>query len=365
MEPLWSAGHSLESLFLTQSCRRGRISSTDPTGENTDWLGLAEGETRTFAQVNGCGVIRHIWCTAESADPLLLRKLVLRIYWDGEALPSVEVPLGDFFGMGYGVTRNFHSAPLTMSPQGGRGFNCYFPMPYRSSARFTLQNDCGEAVSFYFNIDFEQYAALPDNALCFHSQWRREKNTRGWADPKRPVLSEPAGDPSLPPWYPKAWTVANIDGRDNYVILEAEGKGHYVGCNLNIDCVERQANDWYGEGDDMIFLDGETLPSIRGTGTEDYFGTAFGPREEFCSPYQGITLYSGTKEWPWKGKNSLYRFHIPDPVYFQKSIRVTIEHGHANKLSNDYSSTAYWYQSEPHAPFPALPGVEERLPSPD
>jgi len=163
----------------------------------------------------------------------------------------------------------------------------------------------------------------------------------------------------------KVWKLPeamNPTGEGNYVILEADGRGHYVGCNLHIDVFERQVNDWYGEGDDMIFVDGEPFPSIHGTGTEDYFCMAYCPRTEYSAPYHGLILYSGTPEWPWAGKNSMYRYHIEDPIHFRKSIKVTIEHGHANKLSNDYSSTAYWYQLEPHKPFPPLPGVKLRLP---
>ena len=197
------------------------------------------------------------------------------------------------------------------------------------------------------------------------TQWRRESNTSGWA-PLEPGLldREKAGVPREPAWYPKAWLTRNKDGKDNYVILEAYGKGKFVGCNLNIDVFERQANDWYGEGDDMIFIDGEPWPpSLHGTGTEDYFNTAFGPTQEFCAPYHGITLYSGGKAgFKYGGKNSLYRLHIRDPIYFASSVRVTIEHGHANKLSNDYSSTAYWYQTEPHRPFEPILPVERRLP---
>ena len=135
-----------------------------------------------------------------------------------------------------------------------------------------------------------------------------------------------------------------------------------MGCNLNVDVFERQGNDWYGEGDDMIFIDGAPWPGLHGTGTEDYFNMAFCPREEYCAPSHGLTLYSGNSEWPWRGKNSMYRYHIDDPIRFHESIRVTIEHGHANKLSNDYSSTAYWYQTEPHGAFPALLSVAARMP---
>ena len=116
----------------------------------------------------------------------------------------------------------------------------------------------------------------------------------------------------------------------------------------------------------MIFIDGEPFPpSLHGTGTEDYFNTAYCPKQEFSAPYHGLTLYSGTETWPWRGKNSVYRFHIEDPVHFRESILVGIEHGHGNNLTNDYSSTAYWYQTEPHMVFPKLPPVQERLPRPD
>lgn len=289
-------------------------------------------------------------------DDTFPRKLVLRMFWDGEASPSVEVPLGDFFGIGHGVFRNFTSLPLQMSPEDGRALNCWFPMPFER-ARITLQSECSLPVNVYFYIDYEEYSdASPVREMArFHAQWRRESRTEGW-------LTERLNADNLKEiWSRKP----NTSGDDNYVILEAVGSGVYVGCNLNIDVFERQGNDWSGEGDDMIFVDGEPWPpSLHGTGTEDYFNTAFGPRTEFCAPYHGITLYSGTPEWPWSGKNSMYRFHIEDPIRFHKSIRVTLEHGHANKLSNDYSSTAYWYQMEPHAPFPTLLPVGERLPRP-
>ena len=355
-------GHSLETLYHLQECRRKRVSSFDPTGGNHDWFDIAPGENRVFAQIEGCGIVRHIWCTVGSGDGLFTRKAVLRIFWDGEESPSVEAPLGDFFGIGHGIMKNFVSEPLQMSPQEGRGFNCWFPMPFRRSARFELLNECGCPISFYFYVDYEEYSSLDSDAAYFHCQWRRERDTHGWADPSVNILQERANAPGQPDWYPKAWITTNLDGKDNYVILEAEGRGHYVGCNLNIDCISMQANDWYGEGDDMIFIDGSPMPTLNGTGTEDYINTAFGPSEEYCAPWHGVTVNNGTPEWRFQGKNSMYRFHIKDPIQFERSIRVTIEHGHANKLPNDYSSTAYWYQTEPHKPFGPLPPVEERLP---
>ncbi|MCH8009996.1 MAG: DUF2961 domain-containing protein, partial [Chloroflexi bacterium] len=233
--------------------------------------------------------------------------------------------------------------------------NCYFPMPFADGARIDLTNDGERRLVVYFYVDYEEYDELEDDVARFHAQWRRENPTEGWGDDSKRMFDNPD-------YVREVWSTPNPDGKANYVLLEAEGRGHYVGCNLNIDCFQRSKNDWYGEGDDMIFIDGDTKPTLHGTGTEDYFNTAWSPRQEFCTPYHGLPLYSGTEEWPYAGKNSMYRYHIEDPVHFQKSIRVTIEHGHANNLSNDYSSTAYWYQTEPHATFPPLPDVGGRLP---
>jgi hypothetical protein len=363
-------GNSLDSLFVLKHARSRRASSFDRSGGNHDWMDLEPGETKDIADIRGEGIIRHIWSTVwvgEAGGPpesQYLRKLVLRMYWDGEKEPSVEAPLGDFFGMGHGLTRNFAAGPLAMSPQDGRAFNCFFPMPFDSRARITIENGCESHANFYFYVDYEETRLPAADCGRFHAQWRREADTAGWA-PKTPGIldREKANVPGEPPWLPAAWLRKNTTGADNYVILDARGRGKYVGCNLNIDVFDRQANDWYGEGDDMIFIDGESWPpSLHGTGTEDYFNTAFCPSQEFCTPWHGITLYSGDQAgFRWGGKNSLYRYHINDPVHFEKSILVTIEHGHANKLSNDYSSTAYWYQAEPHAPFPPLPPVEGRV----
>lgn len=364
-------GNSIDTLFALNKCKSRRISSYDRSGGNHDWVDIKAGEVKTVADISCCGIIRHIWCTTWvgtsdwKEEKHYLRKLVLRMYWDDEQEPSVEVPLGDFFGIGHGMRKNFASGPLSMSPEDGRGFNCYFPMPFEKRARITIENNCENHANFYFYIDYEEYESLNGDFGYFHAQWRRENNTLGWA-PKEPGIldREKANLPGEPSWLPAAWLRKNTDGIDNYVILEAEGRGKYVGCNLNIDVFERQANDWYGEGDDMIFIDGEPWPpSLHGTGTEDYFNTAFCPTQEYSSLWHGITVYSGGKAgFNWGGKNSLYRFHVNDPIHFEKSIRVTIEHGHANKLSNDYSSTAYWYQTEPHKTFPPLLPVHERLP---
>ncbi len=343
--------------LLRPGIRRGRASSYDPTGGNSDWWELAPGERRDIAALTGPGCIKHIWVTMWSEEECPFRKVVLRAYWDDETTPSVEAPIGDFFGLGHGLSRNFVSLPLQMSPQDGRGFNCWFPMPFQSAARIEVENGTEARLNLYFYVDYETYPSetrLDDHGR-FHAQWRRVNPTSGWADPAVRWQDDAEA-------MRKAWATPNTTGADNYVIFEAAGAGHYVGCHIDVDIFSRQANDWYGEGDDMIFVDGQPWPGIHGTGTEDYFNTAFCPKQEYNAPYHGLILYEGTDEWPWRGKQTLYRYHIEDPIFFEKSIKVTIEHGHANKLTLDYSSTAYWYQAEPHAVFPPLPPVSARLP---
>lgn len=336
-------GHSsLRDIARLRDARRRRQSSWDRTGGNWDFQILPPGESHNMLDVEGAGVVTHVWVTIAAAgakDELFLRNLILRMYWDGEQSPSVEVPIGDFFGMGHALIRDFISLPLSMQPQNGRGFNCFFPMPYSDGARITITNDGPDNVShFYYYVDYEEHDAIEPDLGRFHACWRRENPTV--ADPQ--VKAE-HGTP-------------NLSGVGNYVILEAKGRGHYVGCNLNIDAPRP---GWYGEGDDMIFIDGDEQPTLNGTGTEDYFNTAFCPSQVYSGPYSGITVQENTN---FLGKTSLYRFHIEDPIMFEKSIRVTIEHGHGNDLENDYSSTAYWYQAEPHAPFNPLPDAEGRRP---
>jgi hypothetical protein len=347
---------TLSNLPFLREFRSRRASSYDRSGGNEDWWTIQPGEAKALLQASSPGCVKHIWMTV-GGDDEYPRKAVIRMWWDGEESPSVECPLGDFFGIGHGLFKNFVSLPLQMSPQDGRGMNCWWPMPF-DAARIEVENQGERPINVYFYIDWEDHLGATTRELArFHCQWRREHNTKGWRDPKDRITGEN---------YLDVWKLnPNTTGQDNYVILEAEGDGIYVGCHLDIDVFERQANDWYGEGDDMIFVDGEPWPpELHGTGTEDYFNTAFCPREEYCAPYHGVTLYQGSSEWPWGRKNSCYRYHIEDPIRFRRSIRVTIEHGHANKLSNDYSSTAYWYQREPHGAFPKLLPVSERMPRP-
>lgn len=346
---------SLGQLPFLRQYRSMRSSSWDTSGGNEDWWVVRPGQTVTLLAADKPGCVKHIWMTVGN-DDTFPRKLVLRAWWDGQGHPSVECPVGDFFGVGHGVLKNFVSLPLQMSPEDGRGMNCWWPMPF-DTAEVTLENQGDKAVNVYFYIDFEEYGSpIGPDVARFHTQWRRENPTSGW-------LKEKLG----PENYLDVWRQnPNLSDKGNYLVLEAKGNGVYVGCHLDIDCFQRQGNDWYGEGDDMIVIDGEPWPPrLHGTGTEDYVCTAFGPTTEYSAPYHGIILNSGNKEWHWKGKNSVYRYHIEDPIRFEKSIRVSIEHGHANKLSNDYSSTAYWYQLLPGSPLEPLLPVELRLPRPN
>ena len=363
---------SLADLARLRPFRRHRLSSFDRSGGNRDALIIEPGATAPLGEIAGAGCVKHVWVTLMSlpARPHELCTTVLRAFWDGEPSPSVEVPIGDFFGLGFGRRRNFWSLPLQMSPEDGRGFNCWFPMPYARGARFEVENQSDSRLVFFCYIDYEEYDALDADLARFHASWSRRNPTagrareKGWTrrdyhlDDKRPVGAGFG--------FPGPWEEPNQDARDNYVILDVKGDGQYVGCVFNVDVFERQVNDWYGEGDDMIFVDGETWPPrLHGTGTEDYFNTAFCPTQEYCAPYHGVTLYSGNPAWPWGGKNSCYRFHVEDPIRFERSIRVSIETGHANALANDVSSTAYWYQRGRREPLPPLPPAEARLPRPD
>ncbi|QGK69702.1 DUF2961 domain-containing protein [Allosaccharopolyspora coralli] len=353
-----SFGSSLRDLPRLRSVRRGRASSWDRTGGNTDNVRLLPGQTRELANIQGPGAITHIWCTVATengphrpeVEGDYLRRLVLKITWDDAAHPSVLVPLGDFFGMGHGRTGNFSSAPLQMSPQDGKGFNCWFAMPFGARAKIELISEMSiKPIVFYYYVDYETYAEADPELGYFHAQWRRENPTDGAEQ------GEQSNDEYL-------FGGTNTDDAGNYVILEAQGRGHYVGSVFNVHNLRHTTDwNWYGEGDDMIVIDGEPWPPrLHGTGTEDYFNTAWCPSEEYHAPYHGLTMPGGPN---WSGQISYYRFHVEDPVVFDRSITVSIEHGHANKLNNDVSSVAYWYQTLPSAPFELAP-VEERLPRP-
>jgi hypothetical protein len=321
-----------------------RASSYDRSGGNADYRKIAPGETLVLMDEQGSGEITHIWTTMWAQGPAL-KALVLRMYWDEEKTPSVESPLGGFFGLGLGDYIVYESAPLSVAPN--RALNSFFPMPFQKHARITLTNEGSKEVpAFYFNIDYRAYArALPSDSLYFHAQYRQASPNHGWTKEWQTNGDRIVEDRK------------NLDGAGNYVWMEAQGRGHFVGVTMS---VLQNQDGWWGEGDDMFFVDGESTPSINGTGSEDYFLGAFDFGDKAFSFAQFGAPLKGEERAG--SRSSVYRFHLDSPITFTKSLRATIEHGHANARSDNYFSVAYWYQTEPHAAFPALPGLQDRLP---
>jgi len=293
------------------------------------------GETITVADIDGPGVIRHIWMTVPNSlngRDHLIRDLVLRMYWDNEDDPSVEVPLGDFFCCGHGRWADVHAEPIVVGSNGG--LNSYFRMPFREGAKITVESQAPVDIDgpfFFYQVDYA-LTDVPEDTPYFHAQWRR---------------SNP-----------------NDVGEDHVVLDGVEGDGNFAGMNLSWAAL---GSYWWGEGEVKFYVDGDDeYPTICGTGAEDYVGGAwgFGDNETFSTPYLGYHQYEdGDDEVP---KHGLYRFHIPDPVRFREDLRVTVQAiGHRGELferTDDIASTVYWYQDEPHAPVPQLPDVEARRP---
>ena len=360
---------SLGSLPFIEGGRSRSISAENRTGEKGKGgmaagplgpsrkgapaiIGIQNGATATLASIKGPGIIRHIWMTVSDEKDqgfFMLSDIVLRMYWDDEENPSVEVPLGDFFLNGFSTYQRVCSAPITVNP--AKGFNSFFQMPFAKSARITIENQHpGPIGAFFYQIDYTEYDELPPSSY-FHAQYRRER------------LTEPKVD---------------------YTILDGvEGRGHFVGLYMAHTALERY---WYGEGEMKFFIDGDKdYPTICGTGLEDYFGGAFGfvedqrketPAHEtlYQTPYQGFHFFSASEQdfsWRFEGAcppmRSFYRFHILDPIFFSKDLRITMQQiGMSNEWhferQDDISTVAYWYQGEPHAPFPELPDRKYREP---
>lgn len=336
---------NLSGLTAPHNYSQKRVSSFDRSGGNADFRPVQPGETLTVLDETGPATITHFWCTLASGEMYHLKRLVLRMYWDNESTPSVETPLGDFFGLGLGDYHSFESGPLKVGPD--RALNSFFPMPFQKHARITVEN-MGEAKvdAFYFNIDLQlSDVPLPAETLYFHAQYRQLAPAKSWNN-----RWKDNGDREIN-------TKPNLRGEDNYVWLEATGRGHFVGVTMS---VLQNQDGWWGEGDDMFFIDGEATPSITGTGAEDYFLGAYGfGGHPFSYSMFGAPVVGEERAG---SRSSLYRFHLDSPIPFKKSLRATIEHGAANSRSDNYYSVAYWYQSEPHAQYPPLPRVEDRLP---
>ena len=292
----------LQNLAQAPDYETLRASSYDISGGNEDWISIEPGETKVLAEIDGPGAITHIWNTVDG-EKYYSRMLVLRFYWDGQETPAVEVPLGDFFGVGHGLNRAFQSFAVNASSE-GRARNCYWYMPFAKSAKVTVTHEGFLPLGkFYYYIDYRKYKSLPEDTLYFHAQYRQ-------AVPNETVDIKGK----------------NPDGATNYVLMETEGKGKYVG---SVVSVQMNGNGWFGEGDDMFFVDGAETPSLIGTGTEDYFNDAWGFRE-FSYPYHGVTLWEGYNKGD---RGTAYKWHVFDAISFNKSLKATIEHGQIGRAS--------------------------------
>jgi hypothetical protein len=298
------------------------------------YVTLKPKETFVMADVQGQGAIQQIWCTPAGN----WRFAILRFYWDGETEPSVECPLGDFFACGWGQYAQVSSLPVCVNP--GSAFNCYWEMPFRKGFKITLENIADDKFSIYYQINYT-LTEVPDDAAYFHAQFRRVN--------------------PLP--YKSVYTI--VDG--------IKGWGHYVGTYLAWGV---HNNGWWGEGEIKFYMDGDSqFPTIAGTGTEDYFCGSYdfdaraadgsSQYHEFTTPYTGLAqVLRGDGHYQVQQRFGLYRWHIMDPVRFEKDLKVTIQAlgwqsgGRYLPLQDDISSVAFWYQTEPHAKFPKLPSKD-------
>ncbi|NLZ04533.1 MAG: DUF2961 domain-containing protein [Phycisphaerae bacterium] len=288
------------------------------------------GQTFTMADINDSGAIQHIWMTPTGDN----RLNILRIYWDGEETPSVECPAGDFFACGMGEYTQVTSLAVCVNP--GSGFNCYWMMPFRRSCRITMTNLDEKAMILYYQIDYT-LTHVPDDMAYFHAQFRH---------------------------------VNPLPYKDVHTLVEGiKGRGQYVGTYMTWGS---NSPGWWGEGEIKFYMDGDReFPTICGTGTEDYFCGSYGfmapgtrDYQEFSTPYAGMPQVILSEKQP---RFSLYRWHIMDPVRFERDLKVTMQalgwqsEGRYLPLQDDISSVVYWYQTEPHAPFPELPAKKELI----
>ncbi len=294
------------------------------------YVRIEPGETFTMAEIDGPGAIQHIWMTPTGN----WRFSIMRIYWDDETEPSVECPIGHFFGMGWNEYAHLNSLPITVNP--GSAFNSYWVMPFRKKCRITLTNiNDTSPMTLYYQIDYT-LTDVPDDAAYFHAQYRRTK----------------------------------VNETSDYIIIDGiKGEGQYVGVYM---AWQVNNNGWWGEGEIKFFMDGDNkFPTIIGTGTEDYFCGSYnfdrnGKYTIFTTPYAGLVqAIPGEVTYRAGQRFGLYRWHVVDPIRFKKDLRITIQDlgwrngGRYLPQNSDISSVCYWYQTEPHAKFPKFPDWEE------
>ena len=336
----------LDKLTQISSAKTGRCSSWDTSGRNGDAWTIKPGETRVLADIKGPGSITHIWMTQGNH----YRECLLKITWDDARSPSVLVPLGDFFGLGHSIVNSYQSLLFTASTRsnnqfnGGCALNCYAPMPFRKRALVELVNQSKEAHRQYFYFDYETYDSEPDaDTGYFHAEFRRENPFGGWGHEIRVNTPEA----NIVNKEKTAW-------ENNYLIMETKGRGQYIGCNLSVTNFQ---DTWWGEGDDMIWVDGyKWPPELHGTGSEDYLNQAWGMQDN-AFMRNGSSIHESNTD----GYQTSYVHHLENPVRFQKELKVTIEHGHGNHLCNEMSSVAYWYAAKPTR-VARPPAVARRMP---
>lgn len=328
---------------MKSGLKNRRISSTDKTGGNRDHLEpFKPGEKRVIADIQGAGIINHIWITiAPPPGELSRNDIIIRMYWDGNSYPSVESPIGPFFGQGWNEQYNYAAFPLAASPLNGTSLVSYFTMPFQKGARIEIENQTDKQINaFYFYVDYFEVNQLPKDMGRFHAWYNHELTN---ALPEGETEWALTGE-----WKP------NTKPENNYTFINTKGKGHFVGINYYVHCPTPM---WYGEGDDMWFIDGEAKPSLIGTGTEDFFNTSWCPKEPYAHPYFGYPRVNN--DVGWLGRTHVYRFFISDPIFFEKELKGTIEHGSNNNLTLDLGSVAYWYQDKAVA-LPKAPTKEQR-----
>lgn len=354
--------NNLESLATIKNMESRSINPENPKGEKgkggtasgslgksrkgNAYLDLSSGKETVLAEISDPGIIHHIWCTVQDRTDLgefVLRDLILKIYWDDESEPSVEVPIGDFFCNGFGTKCQINSLPIVVAPYGG--FNSFFPMPFRKSAKITVLNEHPKDIhAFFYTINYSLTPDIPGDQAYFHAQWRR--------------------------------TNIGKYQEDHVIVDNIVGTGHFVGTYLAWSALERY---WWGEGEMKFYIDDDSeFPTICGTGVEDYVGGAWGFYEKdqygntskrektYNSPFMGYPFYvtvDGTKKHSYGydavPMHGLYRWHIVDPIRFKKNLRVTVQQiGHDGchlfERADDIASVAYWYQTEPHYTFPEM-----------
>ncbi|HRK34365.1 MAG TPA: DUF2961 domain-containing protein [Candidatus Hydrogenedentes bacterium] len=328
-------GDVLSELTRAQQFETRRESSAkEDLTKNGDSRPIEAGETLVLGDLEGPGVITHLWSTVNSKDPFFARSLVVRVYYDGADKPSVEAPYGDFFGIGHAAGVSFESTAITTS-RNGRSRNCWWHMPFKQRARVTVTNESStyRTDSFYYYLDWQKHQSLPEDTVYFHAQYRQ-------AHPAQP---------------------------GPYVFLDTKGRGHVAGVVYSV--LQTQLG-WFGEGDDRFYVDNSEKPQLSGTGTEDYFGDAWGFKP-FAYAQHGIPLFEGYMPGD---RVSAYRWHLSDPVTFNESIRFEIEHfgslfteslvflGQFHERPDWLSSVAFWYQTPPITFSDPIAPLSERVP---